>query len=187
MSARPECGDREAGFRGHGPWRRRLGGSVGIGSALAPDRPEAIVSKKEPRVVGLRTRRYSALVSRILEEYGRGSAIILDNRCYEGPEVSNLSSDWCTNRMIRATREFRVLREGVALFGFHDSPEEFWAAESERAFVERLVAEKLVRIDRPRSLSPERAARIRRGQLGCTAVLVLLAVGFAALLAKLVL
>ncbi|MBI5545880.1 MAG: hypothetical protein HY901_18480 [Deltaproteobacteria bacterium] len=132
-------------------------------------------AKLPTRVVCLVTRRYSVLIRRILEQYGQNATILIDNCEYQGGDVPKLLADWCTNRMIRRTLNFQVIRDGVAVFGFHDSPEDIWAAETELPFVEKLVAEKITRYEVPRAATPREEAAARKGLLGC--LLVLLAAG----------
>jgi hypothetical protein len=75
--------------------------------------------------------------------------------------------------VIRRTNNFQVIRDGVALFGFHDGPKDFWAAESELPFIETLVAEKLTRYEVPRPPTPRELALRRRGRIGCLAILMM--------------
>lgn len=53
--------------------------------------------------------------------------------------------DWCTNNAIKRTIDFTLKKDGVGLFGFHDTPDDFWAALSEHPFVERLAVEKIIK------------------------------------------
>ena len=97
------------------------------------------------RIVAVETTRHSALLKRILNEYRSGVEIHIDDRCYGDGDIAALMSTWCTNREIRGTRDFRLLRAGRLLFSFHDGPENLFAAHSELAFVRALRDEKIIR------------------------------------------
>ena len=91
------------------------------------------------------TTRYSTLIKRICEEYNENIEIYIDGSRYTGEEIPKMLEWWCKNKTIMATIDFTLSRNGVDLFGFHDSPEEFWAVMSERLFVEQLAKEKIIR------------------------------------------
>ncbi len=93
--------------------------------------------------------------------------------------MPRLLIEWCTNREIRGTRNFLVVRDGVAIFGFHDHPRDFWAADTEFEFVQKLAAEKIIRVGHPPTHA--QVAASRRSALGCFLVLGLVAVGLVAL------
>ena len=96
-------------------------------------------------LIWIHTRRYSTLIKRIFEEYHENVEIYIEGYRYTDNDVPKLLKDWCTNRIIKRTLDFSLKRNHVELFGFHDTPDEFWAASSERPFVERLANEKIVR------------------------------------------
>lgn len=130
------------------------------------------------RIVSLVTRRYSVLIRRILERYGTNATILIDGREYQGGDVPKLLADWCTNRVIRWTVDFQVIRDGTAIFGFHDSPTDFWAAESELPFIRTLAAEEITRYEVARSPTPREEALARKNRRGCLiGSLLLLAAG----------
>ncbi|GEM_PF-2645924 len=104
--------------------------------------------RKEPSsIYGLSTTRYSAVFKRILEHYGQGATIEIDERAFSAEDVPSLLATWCTNDNIIKTRNFRLVRGGIELFGFHDHPSELWASASEESFVRELLRERLIRID----------------------------------------
>ena len=130
--------------------------------------------------ISVKTTRYSALFRRILQGYGAGAEIRIDRSTYTEADVPELLDSWCTNRRIGETHNFWLKREGVTLFGFEAHPENLVIAASERAFVERLAAERVVRIVRPR---PGRTPGVWEERIACTgclvvAVLLLGAVGW---------
>lgn len=96
-------------------------------------------------VLGIETTRYSAVVGRILEAYQSEVIVRIDGRMYQGPQIDVLRRDWCTNRNITSTFNFEVIRGDVAIFGYHDHPDELWAASSEEGFVASLANERLLR------------------------------------------
>lgn len=104
------------------------------------------MSQQLPRLA-LETSRHAAVLRRVLEHHASPDAVVLlDGAAHAGAEaLRRLAVEWCTNRQIRATHEFLLRKSGLELFGFHDGPEELWAAPSELAFVESLAAQKLLR------------------------------------------
>ena len=103
----------------------------------------------------IKTRRYSTLIKRIFEEYNENIEIYIDGIRYTEKDIPKLLKDLCTNNMLKRTINFSISQGGVKLFGFHDTPDEFWAAISEQQFVERLVKEKIVRYKRFRLKSKD--------------------------------
>jgi hypothetical protein len=97
------------------------------------------------KLISLQTKRYSAVLRRLLEEYSSGTTAIIDRKRFSSSEFPQLIATWCTNARIRATRDFKLLRGRVELAGFHDTPDEMWIVDTELAFVQRLAAEKLIR------------------------------------------
>jgi len=97
------------------------------------------------RLIGIETTRYSAFFRCLLQEYGEGTLVKVDAVQYHSPQYAELAEQWCINEKIVGTRDFVLTRNGVELFGFHDHPEQLWAAYSELPFIERLAAEKIVR------------------------------------------
>ena len=96
-------------------------------------------------IISIRTHRYSLLVRRILETYNRDVEIYIDTARYTDTDISNLLRWYCTNKAIKSTVHFTLKKSGVELFSFHDTPDEFWAAISEREFVESLAKDKIIR------------------------------------------
>lgn len=101
-------------------------------------------------LIAIETRRYSAVLRRILEAYAGRSEVRVDARVFRGDAIRDLLSTWCTNDKIKETRNFSLSRDGQKLFGFHDDPSQLWAATSERIFVEKLRSDGLARIGTPR-------------------------------------
>jgi hypothetical protein len=100
--------------------------------------------------IAIETTRYSEFFRRVLSEYAEDVSIEIDGKRYGATDIPWLLKDWCTNSKIRRTRDFTLQRRGVELFGFHDHPGELWASLSERAFVERLEAERILRCQLPK-------------------------------------
>jgi hypothetical protein len=97
------------------------------------------------KIIFIKTRRYSTLINRIFEEYKENVEIYVERHRYTEKDIPELVNWWCTNRIIKRTIDFTLKRDGVELFGFHDTPDQFWAAMSEQPFVEGLAKEKIVR------------------------------------------
>lgn len=83
----------------------------------------------------------------MLEHYASLDVVVLlDGVTHSGTEaIRRLAVEWCANQKIRAAHDFLLRKSSLELFGFHDGPEELWAAPSELAFVESLAAQKLLR------------------------------------------
>jgi hypothetical protein len=95
--------------------------------------------------ISIETTRYSTLMKRIFEEYNENIEIHIDGSRYTEKDIPKLLEWWCNNKTIKATVDFTLSRDGVRIFSFHDSPDDFWAAISERLFVEQLAKEKIIR------------------------------------------
>jgi len=108
------------------------------------------------------TRRYSTVFKRILEQYATGSYAIIDGKRYDGSEFPKLIATWCTNACIRRTRDFVLIRDKEELFYFHDTPDDLSVAESEGAFVDQLLADRVARIRRLRKAGSVLSAPIAR-------------------------
>jgi hypothetical protein len=100
---------------------------------------------KKKNLISVQTTRYSEFFRRLLQEYGTDSQAAIDGKNFSAEQFPQLIADWCVNDQIKKTRNFRLSRGKTDLFGFHDSPDEFWAAETELPFIERLAGDKLVR------------------------------------------
>jgi len=96
-------------------------------------------------VIWIKTHRYSEFLKRLFAEYNENIEIEIGGRLYAEKDIHNLIKDWCTNQNIRKTIDFTLKKNGTPLFGFHDTPDDFWAAMSERPFIEQLASEKIVR------------------------------------------
>ena len=55
-------------------------------------------------------------------EYSDGTSAEVDGRFYPASEFPHLIENWCSNKSIRATRDFALRRGNRTLFGFHDHP-----------------------------------------------------------------
>ncbi|MGH7976484.1 MAG: hypothetical protein ACREC8_07455 [Limisphaerales bacterium] len=97
------------------------------------------------KFIAIETKRYSEFFRRLFQEHGTDSQAMVDGGKISAEQFPQLIIDWCKNAQIKKTRNFRLSRGKTDLFGFHDSPDELWAVETELPFVERLAAEKLVR------------------------------------------
>lgn len=100
---------------------------------------------KRKRLISVETKRYSEFFRQLLEEYGSDSQVTIDGGTFIAAQFPQLIVDWCTNTQIKKTRNFKLSRGEIDLFGFHDKPDDLWAAETELRFIERLAADKLVR------------------------------------------
>jgi hypothetical protein len=103
--------------------------------------------RESPKLIAIHTKRYSAVLRRLLQEYSDGTTAVIDRKRYPSSEFPDLIATWCTNACIRATRDFKLMRGRKEVAGFHDTPDEFWIVESELPFVQRLAGERLVRYD----------------------------------------
>jgi hypothetical protein len=100
---------------------------------------------KKAKFISIETTRYSEFFRRLLQEYGPTSHVTIDGKVFDETQFPRLIEEWCINDRIKRTKDFRLLRDKTALFGFHDSPSELWATHTELPFLERMAAEKLVR------------------------------------------
>lgn len=128
----------------------------------------------ETKLISVVTTQYSEFFQRLFQEYTNETAVVIDLRHYSPSDFPKLIANWCTNAKISDTREFRLLCGSVELFGFHDHPDELWAAYSELPFIERLAAERIIRY-RVLPASPKQPVRVQR-----IAVLLVVAALFAA-------
>jgi len=94
--------------------------------------------------ISIKTDKYSTLIKRIFLEYNDNIEINIDGSRYTEKDIPNLLEWWCYNKTIKETVDFTLKQNGVAIFGFHDTPDEFWAAASERPFIEKLAKEKII-------------------------------------------
>jgi len=100
---------------------------------------------KKKNLVAIETKRYSEFFRRLFQEYDSGSQVTIDGKRFTVAQFPHLIADWCSNSQIKKTKNFKLSRGKTDLFGFHDKPDELWAAETELSFIERLAADKLVR------------------------------------------
>ena len=100
---------------------------------------------KNKKFISIQTKRYSEFFRRLFDEYKTNYSVFIDGKIVESAKFSKLIEDWCTNDLIKKTRDFKLSRDNIDLFGFHDGPDELWAIETELPFVERLAADKLIR------------------------------------------
>ncbi len=98
-----------------------------------------------PKIIAIKTTRYSAFFRRLFAEYADGVTIEVDSRILSSSDIPRLLTDWCCNTEICRTQHFRLLRGEAELFSFHDHPRELFAALSEREFVEKLHKERILR------------------------------------------
>ena len=98
-------------------------------------------------IIGLKTRRPSAVLRRVLMAQPDDVEVRVDRKLYAKTDLPWLIDEWCINSNIAKTIDFEIRRGGRAVFGFHDSMSELWADDTERDLVERLVEDKLVTID----------------------------------------
>jgi hypothetical protein len=99
------------------------------------------------KTVWIKTTKYSTLFRRILNTYTEHVEISIDKQRYTGADIPTLLTTWCTNKAIKRTHNFRLVRDGHELFGFHDGPANLWAAYSELPFVEALRRERILRYE----------------------------------------
>lgn len=107
------------------------------------------------QIISIETKRYSEFFRHLLEEYAETSRITIDGHAFGGSDLAELKS-WCVNERIRQTRNFKLTRGKMDLFGFHDSPSELWAAITELPFVERMAQAKLIRFKLPPAVPHKR-------------------------------
>ena len=95
--------------------------------------------------IHIKTSRYSTLFKCIFEEYNKNVVIFIDSGQYTDKDLPKLINQWCVNRIIKRTLNFKLIKDGVELFFFHDTPNDLVAAMSERPFVEDLAKEEIIR------------------------------------------
>jgi len=112
------------------------------------------------------TSRYSLLLRRILEHYREEGTVRVNSTTYAGEGIDDLLARWCTNRRIRATRDFAVFSGGAEVLGWHDHPREMWVAPSERSFFDQLCTDRVIRYhQRPLGGLPKTPRRTWRARL----------------------
>jgi hypothetical protein len=99
------------------------------------------------KVISIKTTRYSELFKLMFAEYADNVQITIDGKTYDSADISCLLGSWCTNALILKTQNFTLSRGSEKLFGFHDHPDELWAAHSQLSFVQRLHADHLIRYE----------------------------------------
>ena len=99
------------------------------------------------KAICIKTTRYSAFFKSLLAEYPQGVSIRIDEKEYSSSDIPVLLEAWCTNERIKKTRDFILSRGNEDLFGFHDHPDNLWAAYSELPFVERMHQEHVIRYE----------------------------------------
>ncbi len=105
------------------------------------------VSYPAMETFGLKTTRYSVVLRRLIEACAHGAEFRIDRRRFTEDDLPWLLGQWCTNKNVKATRDFEIRRQGAAIAGFHDGPSELWVAASERPLVDQLISEKLARMN----------------------------------------
>lgn len=91
------------------------------------------------------TSRYSKFFRELFQEYGQQSVAVIDGIPFDSSKYPELIDNWCINKSILNTKNFKLVRGNLELFGFHDHPDELWASYSELPFLEKLAAEKIIR------------------------------------------
>ena len=94
--------------------------------------------------IAIKTKRYSTFIKHIFEEYNNDVDIFIEGNHYSSSDIPKITEEWCKNSIIKKTIDFNIMRDGLELFGFHDTPDDFWASMSEQPFVERMAKEKIV-------------------------------------------
>jgi hypothetical protein len=108
--------------------------------------------REQPKLISIHTKRYSAFMRRLLEEYSQDTTAVIDRKRFASTDFPQLIATWCTNARIRATRGFKLLRGRMEIAGFHDTPDDMFIAATELPFVRRLAAEKIIRYDAPQNI-----------------------------------
>lgn len=116
-----------------------------VGTIAVTEESNHISEAHSQKLIALETRRYSAMLRRILVTYRAGATIRIDGKKFGENDVPDLLDDWCKNARIIRTRTFILERQGRSLFGFHDHPSETWAALTELPFAETLRKEGVAR------------------------------------------
>ena len=91
------------------------------------------------RLLWLKTTRVSQLVNAFVAAYP-GATILIDH----APETRP-AAIWCTNRVLKAARDFSLTSDGVEILAFHDGCRNTWAHESARPLLDQLVSQRLTR------------------------------------------
>ncbi|MFB3896560.1 MAG: hypothetical protein ACE14V_09690 [bacterium] len=85
------------------------------------------------------SKKYSALFKGIIEHYRDNAYLVIDGKKYLSKEFDHVINTWCTKKYIKNTIDFKVIRSGKEILGFHDTPDETWAELTEEPFVKELV------------------------------------------------
>src|SRR5689334_16341167 len=95
--------------------------------------------REQPKLIALRTKRYSTVIRRLIEHFSDATTAVVDRKRYARSEFPQMIASWCTNARIRATRDLHLLQGRAELAGFHDTPDELYIIASELPFVQELA------------------------------------------------
>lgn len=90
------------------------------------------------RLISIETKKFKTFFKLLAEEYREDVDVEIDGRKYTEKDYDWLISNWCTKKALKRTINFTMKKDGKKIFGFHDSPDEMWAAFSELDFIKRL-------------------------------------------------
>lgn len=97
------------------------------------------------KIIHIQTTRYSAFFKEVFRRIEGDIIIKIDGERFTNEDIPFLLEDWCTNRQIMATRTFALTRNGKAVIGFFDSPDNLWVDCELEQMMKQLRKEKIIR------------------------------------------
>lgn len=83
---------------------------------------------------------YVNLLRRVVSDYSKYDFIEINGEKRPFEWILNY---WCNEESINRTIDFAIFKNGRAVVGFHDSPDEMWADVSEEHYFRSLENEKI--------------------------------------------
>ncbi|MFX0202761.1 MAG: hypothetical protein ACFFCW_42195 [Candidatus Hodarchaeota archaeon] len=97
------------------------------------------------KIIYIETTRYSAFFKEVFRRLEGDIIIKIDGEKFTNEDIPFLLDDWCTNRQILATQTFGLIRNGKAVIGFFDSPDNLWVDIELELMVIQLREAKIIR------------------------------------------
>ena len=97
------------------------------------------------KIIHIQTTRYSAFFKEVFRRLEGDIIIKIDGEKFTNEDIPFLLEDWCTNKQIMATQTFALIKNGKAVIGFFDSPDNLWADTELEQMVMQLGEAKIIR------------------------------------------
>jgi len=99
----------------------------------------------ENKIISIETNRYSTFFKEVFLRIEGDFLIKIDGQEFTNLDVPYLLENWCTNKQIVATKTFGLIRNGKAVIGFHDSPDNLWVDMELKPMIQILKEERIIR------------------------------------------